>query len=651
MDDMGKVMVGRRSRGRGGRIAAGLAVGALIVIGAAYSLGRATTPAEPEPTPTAASDPVAGAADTAAAFLQAWEDEDWTALQDLIADQSLDAAAVHEQTAEQLGVTGFSFSPDDPVVEGTSATVQFDGTWELDGLPPYTYANELRLKADADAPTGWAVKWWYTTVHPDMTPTTSVERTRRFPKRAAILDAEGRRLVTTDEVVVVGIHPARVSAPGEVRDALARFTTARPGKVRAALRVSGAARDQFQAVAELAPARFDALRPQLFAVDGLVFRREQRRTSRDPSPGAMIGSVGPITAEQLEELGEPYGATDVVGQRGLEKVFEEQLAGEPMVEAAITDDVGLVRSLGFAEGTKPEPVRTTLDLRAQRSAQQALRSAPEPAALVAIDIETGGVRAAAYTPSNGFNRALSGLYAPGSTLKVVTSFAALSDGLTPRSKVACPASIRVADRSISNDGNAAYGTVSFERALAVSCNTTYARLGAKAGPDGLLDAAEAFGFNRDSDFVLPAARAGFPRPDSLAETTRAAIGQARVQASPLHMASIAATAASGSYRAPTLLADDAPEPQEVMSPRIRRHLRQMMRAVVEDGTGRSADLPGEPVYGKTGTAQFDGGVQTHAWFIGFRGDLAFAVVVEGAGHGGAVAAPVARDFLQRLESR
>ena len=654
MDSEGQVMVGRRERPRGPRIVAAVVLGMVAIIGVAYGLGRVTTPPSalaPVPSPTAAVDPTESIRETAAAFLDAWEVKDWKRLQSLTADQSLNAADVHEQTVARLRITDSEFDAHEPIVDGDAATVPFSATWELEDLEPYEYEGSLRLVPSEDADTGWAVRWWYPTVHPDMTPTTTLERTRVFPKRAPILGHDGTPLVITRQVVVVGIQPARMSERGDVISALRRYTDASVRKVRALLNRKKLDPGGFYPVADLSPARFDALRPQLFPVDGLVFRREQRRRPRAASAAALIGSLAPITAEQLEELGEPYGVGDRVGASGLEAVFEQQLAGEPALEAAITDDVGLVRSLGFAPGSQPQPVRTTLDLAAQRSAQRALRRAPAPAAIVAIDARRGAVRAAAFTPANGFNRALSGLYAPGSTFKVVTSYAALSSGKTPQSRVNCPGRIRVADRFISNDGGAAYGRVTLKRALAVSCNTTYARLGAKAGPDGLVQAAEVFGFNRNDEFTLPAARSQFPKPDSLAETTRAAIGQARVQASPLHMASVAATAASGAYRPPRLLAEKTSPPATPLGPRIQRQLGSMMRAVVTSGTGRAADLPGTPVAGKTGTAQFGGGVRTHAWFIGFRGDLAFAVVVEGAGHGGAVAAPVAKDFLTGLRDR
>src|SRR5207253_5495077 len=121
-------------------------------------------------------------------------------------------------------------------------------------------------------------------------------------------------------------------------------------------------------------------------------------------------------------------------------------------------------------------------------------------------------------------------------------------------------------------------------------------------------------------------------------------------ASPLGMALVAATAASGTWHPPALVTDPPQGPAAspaTVAPAVVDGLHQLMRAVVTSGTGTPANLPGAPVYGKTGTAEFGPGnpPATHAWFVGFRGDMAFAVLVEGGGVGGRVAAPIGARFL------
>lgn len=644
MDDMGQVQRGRRRRRIG--LLPWLIVGALAGVAVPFWLATAADPppAPPPPSPTPA--PQTMVATAAERFLAAWEGEHWRRLQAQISDQSLDAAAVHRRTFEDLDVTRAEFTPGRARVDGDRAIVPFKARWYLDGLEPYSYDGTLRLERTDD---DWSVRWWFDTVHPDLTETTRLERTRLFPRRGAILAADGTPLVSTRERVVVGVQPARIGSRRRLVAALERLTNADIAKVRRLLRRDDLDEFGFYTVTQLSPARFEAVRPQLYPVKGLVFRREQQRRRAQDVGRMLLGSLGDITAEQLQDLGEPYQAGDQVGQNGLERTFERRLAGAPAFEAAITDDVGLVRSLGFRAGKPPRSVRITLDIRTQRAAERVLRNAPRPAALVAIDASTGAVRAAASTPSGGFNRALSGVYPPGSAFKVITATAALSSGRSQRDKVACPGGIRIAGRRIRNAGGAAYGTVSLRRAFAQSCNTTFARLGLRAGAGRLERAAERFGFNEPSRFSLPAAGGSFPRPTSPAELARAAIGQSRVQASPLHMASVAAAAASGQYRPPTLLASDAGGLGRPLPKGVRRQLHGMMREVVRSGTGTAAQVRGSKVAGKTGSAQFDDGSRTHAWFIGYRDDLAFAVLVERGGGGGAVAAPIARDFLLRLD--
>ena len=645
-DDDGRVMRGRARRRRVALVVAALALAG--VVGVPYLTARTADPPPAPPPPTPTEDPSIAARATAREFLTAWAREDWSQLQSLTADQSLDAAEVHRSTHARLSITEAEFSAGAATVDGDTATVPYRGTWSLEGLDPYTYNGEVRLLRDEG---GWAVRWWYPTVHPDMTPTTRLERTRVFPNRAAILAANGRPLASSREVVVVGIQPARVSSPADVVDALNRMTTANPARVRRLLARDDLDELGFYPVTRMRPPRFNAMRPQLFPVKGLVFRREQQRTVHTSVAASLIGRMGEITAEQLEDLGPAYSVGDRVGQTGLEASFQQQLTGAPSYEAAITDDLGLVRSLGFAGGSPPRPVRTTLDVRMQYLAQYVLRRSPTPAAMVVLDPETAGVRAAAFTPENGFNRALSGVYPPGSTFKVVTAAAALYDGVRPQTQFSCPARIRVGEQQIQNAGAAGYGRVPFREAFAKSCNTTFARLGMRVGPAQLTRVAERFGFNTELDFALPAAGGSFPTPQSEPELARAAIGQARIQVSPLHMASVAAAVRTGVYRPPTLLGDDVQDAGQPIGPVARRQLHDLMREVVRSGTGTAAQLPGVPVAGKTGSAEFSSGDETHAWFIGYTDEVAFAVVVERGGGGGAVAAPVARDFLNRLQNQ
>jgi cell division protein FtsI/penicillin-binding protein 2 len=142
----------------------------------------------------------------------------------------------------------------------------------------------------------------------------------------------------------------------------------------------------------------------------------------------------------------------------------------------------------------------------------------------------------------------------------------------------------------------------------------------------------------------------FPEPESEVEHAAAAIGQARVTASPLHMATVAAAALDGTWRAPFLVRDGAEHPTRPLDPVAHSRLAELMRLVVSEGTGTAARVPGLDLLGKTGTAEFGSGSPppTHAWFIAGGRGLGVAVVLEGGGVGGRDAAPIAARFFRAL---
>src|SRR5690606_918168 len=227
----------------------------------------------------------------------------------------------------------------------------------------------------------------------------------------------------------------------------------------------------------------------------------------------------------------------------------------------------------------------------------------------------------------------------------------LAEGLKPGDTVNCPKYATVGGLRIRNSERAAYGRVSFLDAFAYSCNTSFAPLAQqRLGADKLLEAAELVGFNTALDIGLPATEASFPKAESDAELAAESFGQARITASPLSMASVAAALADGTWRPPTLV----PEAEQKVEPRplpdgVTEHMRKLMAAVVTKGTAKDAGLPAG-THGKTGTAEYGTGpkLDSHAWFIGFKDDVAFAVVVEGGGGGGSAAAPGAAGSLRAL---
>jgi cell division protein FtsI/penicillin-binding protein 2 len=366
--------------------------------------------------------------------------------------------------------------------------------------------------------------------------------------------------------------------------------------------------------------------------------------------------VEPVTADDLKRLGAPYQTGDLTGHgNGLEASFERQLAGSPSGEVRLAGrDGAAAKVLHRFPGEEGRPVRTTLDPRAQRAGERALAGVGKPAALVAVRPSTGELLAVVNAPAE-YNRALLGRYPPGSTFKVVTAAALLDGGLRPSDPVDCPKETDVGGRRFGNFEDEVLGRVPFSSAFAHSCNTAFVRLAAqRLDGEELGAAAGRFGFGVEPAPGVPAVTSRVPPPADQADLGAEGFGQGRITASPLQMAMVAATAAEGQWRSPRLVdgqdgAGDGGQAPGALDRGVADTLRRLMRLVVTEGTARSAGLPAGTA-GKTGTAEFGSGdpLPTHAWFIGFRGDLAFALVVEDGGVGGRVAAPLAARFLRAL---
>ena len=582
------------------------------------------------------------------AYLGAWERFDVEAMRAVTASAPPEMDAAVTGMREDLDVTGARFRHVRVERQGDgSARAEYTAELDLAGLGTWSYRGTLALSRVEGQ---WRVAWGPAALHPELAAGQRFGRTRRWPERAPILGADGTPLVSAGEVVDIGLQPSRIRDRAQVQTVLQQHVNVEPADVAAALGAPGVQPDHFVPVARVRADRFAQLRAVLEPVPGIFFQRTTGRVAvTEDFALHVLGRYDEVTAERLADLGAPYVVGDDVGLSGLEGAFERRLAGTPSGEVRTVDVTTEmpVRTLFQFAGTAPEPVRTTLDRRTQQAAEQALAAVTSPAALVAVDAASGDVRAVVSRPfDQAFNRALAGGYPPGSTFKVVTTAAFLATGTRPDTPVACPAEATVGgQRFVNFEGGALGGTV-FRTAFAQSCNTAFVNLSADLADAALAGAATTFGFGSDYDLGLPTEGGQFPTPRDPAERASQAIGQGRVVASPLHMATVAAAVASGGWRAPRLLADNPQSPVTALEPATAGTLKELTAEVVRSGTGMAAAVAGQQVAGKTGTAEFGPDPnRTHAWFIGYRGTLAFAVLVEGGGVGGRVAAPLAARFL------
>jgi peptidoglycan glycosyltransferase len=397
------------------------------------------------------------------------------------------------------------------------------------------------------------------------------------------------------------------------------------------------------------------------------------------------GAPDPEEQAQLEKAG--YPSNKDTGVSGLERAFNARLSGQPSGQLlAVKDGTPLPdvpagtagRVLATAHGTPGQPVRTTIDPHLQSTTVAALGG--QSGGVVVLNARNGKVLALAGS-------AYSSPQPPGSTFKVITTTAALENH-----------DVKLTDTfphltEINPDPNSGARVVhnahdevcggTFVEAFADSCNSVFAPLGVKVGADNLVDTAEDYGFNKTPSLYNASATAAtepnkmtIPSAAELkAEPTTTdlsvtAFGQGKVLATPLGMASVAQTVANGGTRSPTNIVKDpglrsAAGPVEVTSKGNARVLTGLMRAVVTQGTGTQAALPGIQVAGKTGTAELgpkpgqpppppgqeDTAKQiVDGWFIAFapanNPKLAIGVMlIDASGDGGTTAAPIAREIL------
>jgi cell division protein FtsI/penicillin-binding protein 2 len=597
--------------------------------------------------------------DAAQAFLDAWAGGDTAVAARATTDPDA-ATALLEQTATDLPEAALSAELGEVTVDDGTATVGWTATWDLAAAPEWTYESSLRLEEGDDE---WQVVAEPALVHPELGEGQHLELTRALPDRAPVTDAAGAPLFTPTEVVNVGVDPAQVTDLPSLAAGLSAATGVPAEEIIAD--VEAAPKGQFVPVITLRRPDFEAIRAQVFDLPGAVFPTDTRLLA--PSArfaAALLGRVGTATAEVIEESvedGSPrYADGDQLGLSGLQRAFQEQLAGTPGFTVSVvstdegTADPGL--EIAAVEPGPGTPLQTPLVPALQNAADAAVAGQQLPTHLVVVRPGTGELLAVSSNEAADAGNALSGQFPPGSSMKTISATALLSTGtLTPDTPVACPGTTTVEGREFENQDQFDLGTVPFSEAFAQSCNTTFIQQ-ALGLPDGALaEAAASYGVG--ADWQLPVSIFSGSVPSDSTGTTKAAnaIGQGEVLMSPAQLALVAAGIASGTPAAPVeVVGGEAAGPAPAgPGQAVLDALRPLMRQVVLSGTATALGDRGE-VYGKTGTAEYGSNTppDAHGWFMGYQlagpqGDIAFAVLVEG-GQSSSVAVGVTDAFLAGL---
>ncbi|MEB3331412.1 MAG: penicillin-binding protein 2 [Synechococcaceae cyanobacterium] len=436
----------------------------------------------------------------------------------------------------------------------------------------------------------------------------------------------------------------------------------------------------------LTPVQVLRFREQAANLRGAEVAADVLRFYPHGSMGAhVLGYTSSITGEEYERLeSQGYRINDRIGRSGIESAFETHLRGEWGGQQLEVNAAGQVqRVLGDKPARAGRDLRLTLDLPLQQAAERALDTVRK-GAIVAIDPQTGAIRAMASRPSfdpNIFsdgpttaqwadlsrpevpmlNRAFQG-FPPASTFKIVTTIAGLESGRF-KEESTIPTMGSFCYYGLCYGDHGAFGSIGFPFALAVSSNSFYYQVGLRVGPDELFKAARRLGYGSLSGIELTAEetpgllgdqawkRRVLGEPWTPVDTITSSIGQGAVTVTPLQMARLYAAVANGGWLVQPHLVD-RPYPRRWigLKPATLRVLRKGLRMVVTEGTGRALNDPSlPPVAGKTGTGE-DPPRPDHAWFGGYapadRPNLVIVAFAENSGgFGGTVAAPMVRQLM------
>lgn len=595
----------------------GLVVAAVLVAG--ILVGCTPKPVSAEP--------------TVEDFLAAFATRDAETITELV-DQPEDMLQVMVQSYEGLQAEGLRTELTSLTQDGTQATARYRLTWELPRDRDLSYETQLVLTQTQGE---WTVRWQPTVVHPQIGARQHLELRAVPAMKASVLSSDGVELMTPGSRYRVLVDTTRMRDPGETAAAVATAVNAAHERDETVARL-----DPRHLTEELAQAGGTYSVALLNSVEGPAVEGElQGHREVFLNEEAAMVTVDPGFAPDIMARIAPLVADNLDGDAGW-KV------------SAVNENGAVIGDVVYHE-PQPEPaVQVSLDYAVQIAAEQALMELPgeREAMLVAIRPSSGEILAVAQTKAADQNGdlALMGQYPPGSIFKIITAASGVQQlDMDADLVVGCPGTANIYGRVVTNFNGFSLGNVPLDRAFAQSCNTTFAEISTQLEPGQLQDMGKAFGLGLD--YAIPGlntATGSVPEGDTPLDRTEAGYGQGLTLASAFGAALMSATAAAGVRPTPYLVEGyDTEVSEEVASPAPETitQVQRMMRSVVTSGTAGGMAAAGE-VHGKTGEAEVNDG--SHAWFTGYRDDLAFATLVVYGG-GSTIAVNTTDRFLTLVD--
>ena len=536
--------------------------------------------------------------------------------------------------------------------------------------------------------------------------TNSIRRIWVQPPRGLMFDRNGVVIVDNQPLYTVKIIPAEFK---EDRTGFLAWLMNKPKEELTEIIRKGSAFNRFSATIvsrNLDAVAIARVSENLWQLPGVLIDTDNKRLYPDSLFGShLFGYLRSIPREKLEELADQgYTQDDKIGYSGLEKFYEEELKGQKGTRFEMVTPLGKYAGRydsGKSDipSIKGDDLYLSIDAGLQRLAEQLLRKTGHSGAVVAIDPSTGGILALVSAPDydldifNGstdrkgwneiltspqkplFNRTVQAVYPPGSIYKMILAMAALEEKKMDPAKKILDNGVFVFGhrRFLSNEGKG-HGLVDMREAITVSSNVYFYNLIFNVGFEDWTKYGAMFGFGEKTGIDLPGERPGLlPSTEyynkrygenrwTKGYLVSLAIGQGELGTTPVQLATYAAAIANrgtlfqphivNGYRDATTgeyTSYEYDKQQLPISQSTFSLIHDGMIGVVERGTGTLAKVPGVTIAGKTGTAQNPHG-KDHAWFIAFspveHPKIAMAILVENAGFGGAISAPIARELIR-----
>jgi cell division protein FtsI/penicillin-binding protein 2 len=593
--------------------------------------------------------PRPGAEPTVQAFLLAWENGQYATAAGLTTGAPAGVAAALQDAYRDVGAAALTLTMRNVTQQANSATARFDASVNLGrGGPPWNYRGSFHLRRVGS---DWKVVWSPALIAPGLRPGLRLAVVSTVPERAQLLDAEGAPLAPLSLVYTVGVVPDHLKDPAQTANGLAKATGLAASQVLGWITEAPGA--GFLELVRFTPAGYHRVSRELSGVPGLMIERQRLRLFNSIA-GPVSGVVGGEASSLLQVEGIPYRPGTTVGLSGLQQAFQRTLVGSPATEVVVENAAGHVVSVEQRWAGRPgADVRTTINASVQEAANRAVQSAPGSAAIVAISPTTGQVLAVAQRDARDMPQiqALSGKYQPGQAFTIVSTAAVLNTGLGVNTPIPCDASNSVGGENFTNDPPVPNrGT--FRGDFASACSTAFAGLSLRLSAKALREAAAGFGLGKPWQLPLSAFAGVMQTPGNQAEIAEDSIGTGSVQVSPLDMAIAAAVVQSGMWHPPSLVTsppDPGLTPTTPFVAQVVSALQTLMRSTVTSGAGRAANVGTTPVYGQVGNAPDGPRRLRAAWFVGFQGNVAFAVL-ELTRSARISAAPLAGRFLNGLQA-